>query len=105
MQKLFFSRVVSRLRNLQCDTRLVNGIESTIHIGKRTRRDAPENPVLADTLSGVKQCQRPDRTRRTASCHPSSKRSRCADCMLGSNNASRRHKLPMSEGDATTPAW
>jgi hypothetical protein len=54
MQELIFPGVIARLRDLQRNTRFVNGIESTIHIGKWPGRYAPENAVLADFLTRSK---------------------------------------------------
>ncbi len=52
VEKLLFTGVVTRFRNLECHVSLVNRVEGMINIGQRTRRDASQDPVLVNLLSG-----------------------------------------------------
>ena len=52
VEKLLVTGVVTGFRNLECDVSFVNRVERAINIGQRTRRDASQDPVLVDLLSG-----------------------------------------------------
>jgi hypothetical protein len=93
------------LGDLERDLDLLDRIVGTIHVGQWPARNAAENPVLAYFLPRPVHAQVPDRTRRTASFQPASRRSRWGAFIRGSNNASRLHKSLMAAGELTTPAW
>ena len=92
------------LGQFERDLDLLDRVAGAVDVRERPARDTTENAVLADALPSPEHGQPPVRTRRTASFQPCSRRSRCAPCMAGSNNASRCQRRLSSAGDATTPA-